>query len=180
MRYFLIIVLILFLTFCSPYKSPKNVISSFDSIYFRLPEIELPLTIQTIGEPFISRDIPEIKDSVLNKRFGVVNGYVRPLGRIFQNINFRTVLSIMSDDIGTPIITIFDSTGQQIDNLYLLDKIPYSPAFESREIVTISKEGFIYFIDTTKNLNVNNGKVINVEVRKITYFIDKKGQIQQK
>jgi hypothetical protein len=174
-RFYIILVLLLS---CANNNSNDTQLS-FEELYNRLPLVELPISCQTSSDRTFTRDFEDITDSTLLKRFGSKDGFIRPIGRLNQNLNLRVVLSFMPDDVGTPIITTYDKAGNKLDSLYLFDDRPAATVgLRSKEFVTITKECKIQFVDSSKYLDTLDN-VTNTEVIKKNYSIDNKGKIKK-
>jgi hypothetical protein len=174
--FFLMIVI---LPGCGSKPSKSRGENEFEKLYNKLTEIELPLSMQTT-EKIFSQDLSDIEDSILIRRFGGRGGFERPLGRLKNDSGVFVVLSFVPDDVGTPILTTYDTSGAKIDSFMVFDGKPASIRFSwTQEFVTIQPDLTIDFVDTTKILDEMENVMDTVVIRK-TYFVLKEGSIKEK
>ena len=166
---------------CSTSNSSKQLSNSeFEELYDKLPLIDLPLSIQTSSDKMFNKDLQEVTDKLLINKFGSRDGFDRPLGKIFKDSNVFVVLSFMPDDVGTPILSVYNKSGLKVDSLMIFDDKPAATVgSRSKEFATIQKNYQIQFLDSTEYLD-SMDLVINKEVIRKTYYINKSGKIKQK
>ncbi len=173
------LVLILFHA-CTSKHSKGQGESEFEKLYNKLPEIQLPLSMQTSTERIYNQDLSDVTDSILIGRFGSRGGFERPLGRLNHDSEVFVVLSFVPDDVGTPILSTYDTSGVKIDSFMVFDSKPASLRFSwTQEFATIKSDLTIDFVDTTKILDVMENVTDTVVIRK-TYIVTKQGSIKLK
>ena len=160
-------------------KSDIKVNFEFKEAYQKLPEIPLPLKIQTTAENGFVPKIDPTSDETLKSRFGF-KGYASVYGRLFENDKFCSVLIYLPTDVGTPVIMTYDNKGVKLDSIALFD---YRPAdmmgLISRESAVISKDGLVHFTDSSTYLD-SNDKPFKSEIIKKVFTMDATGHFQIK
>jgi hypothetical protein len=180
MRY-LYFLMIFVLISCSSNNNSKQLSNNeFEELYDRLPQIDLPLSIQTSGDKMFNKDLHDVTDKQLINRFGSRGGLDSPLGKIYKDSNVFVVLSFIPDDVGTPKLSVYNKLGLKVDSLMIFDDKPAATVgSRTKEFATIQKNYQIQFLDSTEYLDTM-GLVINKEVIRKTYYVDKSGKIKHK
>lgn len=165
---------------CTSKESQNPSESEFDKLYNKLPQIQLPLSMQSSSKRIFNQDLLGVTDSILISRFGSRDGFEEPLGRLHNDSGVFVVLSFIPDDVGTPILSTYDRAGVKIDSFMVFDSKPASLRFSwTQEFATIKSDLTIDFVDTTKILDVMENVTDTVVIRK-TYIVTKQGSIKLK
>ncbi len=150
----------------------------FIESYSKLPLLTLPLKMQTSGDNFFVPPQKIIADTTLKNLFG--HGWGEPIGRLPETKNYFSVLSFLPSDAGSPIITTYTKTGNQIDSLYIFnERSSVTIGLISKQFATITADGIIQFTDSTSYLDMLDN-VLSSEVIKKTFYFDESGHIKQR
>lgn len=171
----LIIIIVITIIGCKETMREKSKLP-FEVMYYRLPLISLPLKMQTSDGFNFSNEPKEITDTIVFNYF-TINDYEYPIGRIFNNEQYYTVLSFFPSDVGTPVIKTYSKEGNVIDSLWIFDEKPtLTIGLISNQYATITSNQLVQFVDSSFYID-SLDNVVDYEIIKKTYCIESNGKI---
>lgn len=144
--------LLLLFASCSTEEDTKSTENEFQAYLETLDKIDLPLTINPLGElPRISRHydkngFDKFKHSWTSQPFGI----------LFQNDKTVGLIDCSAGDLGlVPFLTIYDLKGNKIDSTNFYEKSGQDAGYEAIEYLTFS-ENKIVMKDTVKTWDIED------------------------
>jgi hypothetical protein len=129
-----------------------NVDKDIAELSYKLPKIETPIIFNSNNE--LKFKAIELGDNGILIKLRDKNHF-SVIGKLFETENYIAIIGYIPDDVGTPILEVFDKKGNEIDFHPIYETVMGDMGHYTSNYVTIFPDRQIQFIDSTITRKIN-------------------------